>query len=607
MFSKDSITSKFKESKETAIVSLKLANLFWKTEPLLFNGTFLFYVIPAVLPFINLYIAKLVIDLVVQFSVSGNFNPASFYPLIALRTLTYFLGSASYNTQFFFNNLLRNKVGIYLTDIFYSKVSNLDIYYFDNDKFRDLLEKSRESVDFRIYNQINFLFYGLNSVIQLIISFIAIASLNWFFIILVLLVAIPSFIDEAYRAKVGWAVWDKNSPFRKRFGYLAHLSQSRWEIKEIKIFKLAQRFISEIKDIQQKFYQENKKISFQSFISGTAFDLLSTLVFIGIEVYVILQVIFRKLSVGDIGFYAGVVSNFQNSLAGSLSNLNRIYENTLYIKNYFELLSLEPKVKVPENGVKLDLKSAPKIEFKDVDFTYPEAKEKVLHNFSLTINPGEKIAFVGENGAGKSTIIKLLARFYDVDKGEILINGNNIKDLDLSDWYQYFGVLFQDFNHYDDPVKENIYFGDVEQKMDIKNIIKASTAAGAHQMINKLDNKYEQMLGKTFEKGTELSGGQWQKIALSRAFFRNAPVIVLDEPTAALDAKAEAEIFGRVEKLSKDKTVIIISHRFSTVRNADKIYVINNGKIVESGSHEKLMKEDGQYATLFKLQAKGYQ
>ena len=241
-----------------------------------------------------------------------------------------------------------------------------------------------------------------------------------------------------------------------------------------------------------------------------------------------------------------------------------------------------------------------------MDFTYPGVKTKILRNFSLTINPGEKVAFVGENGAGKSTIIKLLARFYDVTAGEILINNKNIKELEIETWYKNLGVIFQDFIMYEDSAKENIRYGKIYEEMGLEKITEAAKASGAHPFIEKLDKGYEQMLGRMFKGGTDLSVGQWQKIALARGFLRDAPILVLDEPTASIDARAESEIFNKVEKLSKDKTVIIISHRFSTVRNADKIYVIDDGKIVESGSHTELMKINGQYATLFNLQAKGY-
>jgi ATP-binding cassette subfamily B protein len=277
------------------------------------------------------------------------------------------------------------------------------------------------------------------------------------------------------------------------------------------------------------------------------------------------------------------------------------------VQSIFDVLDAKPLLVENPNPIVLTGSTPPLIEFNHVDFSYPHSKKKILQDFSLQIYPGEKVAFVGENGAGKSTIIRLLTRFYDVTNGELLLDGKNIKDLDTQAWYKKIGVLFQDFGRYEHSVKENIYFGDVTKPVDGESIHVAATLSGAKEFIQKFDAGYDQMLGKTFEKGEEISTGQWQKIALARAFFRNAPILVLDEPTASIDAKAESEIFERVEKLSKDKTVIIISHRFSTVRNADRIFVIDNGKIIETGNHEKLMKLDGQYAKLFTLQAKGYQ
>lgn len=290
-----------------------------------------------------------------------------------------------------------------------------------------------------------------------------------------------------------------------------------------------------------------------------------------------------------------------------MRNLNQVFDSSLYVNSIFEVIDSQPIVKEIESPIKTDSGKAPLIEFRNVKFSYPDTDNLILDDFSMVIKPGEKIALVGENGAGKSTIIKLLARFYDVLEGEILINGINIKNLSIDDWFKHIGVLFQDYNRYEDSVKENIYLGNVEKEVDLQEIMKASFSAGAHKMVEKFDKGYEQILGRMFEGGIELSGGQWQKVALARAFFRNAPILILDEPTASIDAKSEAEIFEKVENLSKDKTVIIISHRFSTVRNADKVYVIDKGRITEQGSHEQLMKTDGQYAAMFKLQAKGYQ
>lgn len=601
-------TEKLNQVKETISTSVRLLKLVWRIDRWLFMGTVVSTVIPAFIPFINFYIYKLVIDLVVN-TISTNQPPdfSRLYLLITLRIITYFAQDAAFRTQDFLERLLWTKVPITLNDLIFKKTASLDIQYFEDSHFKDLLEKIRDAYAWRPQQLVSDLLMGFQSLIQLFIASVAIAKLNWFLIILVASVAIPEFLLQTQYSKLSWGVWSQNSPFRKRYWYLAGLLQHAYTIKEVKIFRLAKNFLDEIRLIQTKFYHDNAKLARKNFGLNLIFNGLSTAIFIGVEIFVIFQALAKRITVGDISFYTGVVNNFQNSLGGLFRNLNRVFENSLYVKSIFEVLDAEPLIKEAQNPVKPRWKKAPKIEIKNVDFSYPDTKKKIFKNFSLTINPGEKIALVGENGSGKTTLIKLLARFYDIDKGEILINGINIKKLEIGSWHKYLGVLFQDFNRYEHTVKENIGFGKAYQKPALWEIIRAATSAGAQIMIKRLEKGYEQMLGKTFEGGVELSGGQWQKIALARAFFRNAPILILDEPTASLDAKAEAEIFNRVGKLSKNKTVIIISHRFSTVRNADKIYVIDNGQIVEAGSHEELMKLNGQYTTLFKLQAKGYQ
>ncbi|KKS71156.1 hypothetical protein A3A14_03330 [Candidatus Daviesbacteria bacterium RIFCSPLOWO2_01_FULL_43_38] len=608
MLSEKLPSEKLGQIKDTFSTSFRLLKLIWSVDHWLFIGTFASAIIPAIIPFINIYIYKLVIDLVVlAVSTDTAFDPSKLYSLIGFRVATYFIQEVAFRTQGFLERLYWTKFPIYLNHIVFKKVSGLDMQYFENSKFRDLLEKVRDSSAWKPQQLVDHIFMGLQSLVQLLIAFAAIARLNWFLVILVASVAIPEFINQTRQSKVSWGVWSQNSPLRKRFWYLSGLLQHSWTIKEVKIFRLAEKFLDELKSIQTKFYKDTAKIAKQNYLLNLVFNGLSTAVFIGVEVFVIFEALAKRITIGDINFYTGVVSNFQNGLGGLFRNMSGIFENSLYVKSIFEVLDTEPAIKMNEKAVKVEFKNPPKIEFKNVDFAYPETDKRILKNFSLTINPGEKVALVGENGAGKTTLMKLLARFYDVTAGEILIDGINIKDLDLDSWYKYFGVLFQDFNKYEHTAKENIGFGRTHENVELKEIIGAAGQAGAHSMIEKFDAGYEQMLGKTFEGGVDLSGGQWQKIALARAFLRNAPVLVLDEPTAAIDARAEAEIFNKVERLSKNKTVIIISHRFSTVRNADKIYVVENGRVVESGSHKELMKTDGQYAALFKIQAKGYQ
>lgn len=599
---------KMNQIKESLWVSYRLLKLVWGVDKRLFLGTAISTTIPAIIPFINIYIYKLVIDLVVK-SITSNQIPnySYLYFLIALRMVTYFIQEAAFRTQGFVERLFWTKVPITLNELVYKKTSSLDIQYFEDSHFKDLLEKVRDAAAWRPQELVMHLFMGLQSSIQVIIATVAIAQLNWFLMILVLSVSVPEFIIQTRYSKLSYGVWSSNSPYRKRFWYLAGLLQHYHTIKEVKIFKLAKNFMAEIRNIQEKYYKENSKLAKENYFLNLVFNVLSTLVFVGVEVYVILEALAKRITVGDISFYTGVVMNFQSGLGGLFRNMNGVFDNSLYVKSIFDILEAEILIKEIKNPVKISHIKTPKIEFKNVDFSYPDTRKKILKSFDLIINPGEKIALVGENGAGKTTLIKLLTRFYDVSSGEILINGENIKNLEIESWYQCLGVLFQDFNKYEHTVTENIGFGKAYEEINIKEVVQAAVSAGAHEMIEKLNKGYEQMLGKTFEGGLELSGGQWQKIALSRAFLRNAPVLVLDEPTASLDARAESEIFNRVEKLAKDKTVIIISHRFSTVRNADRIYVIDKGKIIEAGDHKQLMKLNGQYATLFKLQAKGYQ
>ena len=597
---------KWERTKEAVAVSWRLVCLVFKVDPFLFSLTFATTLVPAIIPFVNAYLYKLIIDLVVEAIKGEAFDFRTLYILIAIRAGSYFLAYVATAVQDYVERILWLKTPIKLNDMILEKLTGLDIEYFEDPKFRDLLEKVKEAIGFRPQNLLSYIMFSAQTFLQLTIALIAIINLNWILVLLISFIAIAELLNQTHQADLAWGIWFSNSPERKKFWYLSNLMADFRSIREIKIFELASTFIKDVRGIQQKFFTDQSKLAKRAFSYGLLFNGLSSAVFIGFEIYVVLQAVRRKVTVGDINFYTDVVEQFQNGISGFFRNVGLIFENALYVKSLFDLFDLEPRLNTSGKNIKLKRGKAPKIEFRNVDFSYPGSEEKLLDNFSLTINPGEHIALVGENGAGKSTIIKLLARFYDVTGGEILIDSKNIKDLDVQDWYRHIGVLFQEFNRYDYSAKDNIEFGKVYAKSDFKEIVRAAKESGADKVIDKFKDKYDQILGKTFKGGMELSWGQWQKIALGRAFFRDPEVLILDEPTASIDAKSEAEIFDKVQKMPRSKTVIIISHRFSTVRNADKIYVIENGKIVEAGNHEELMKKDGQYASLFKLQAKGY-
>ncbi|HLC70313.1 MAG TPA: ABC transporter ATP-binding protein, partial [Patescibacteria group bacterium] len=313
------------------------------------------------------------------------------------------------------------------------------------------------------------------------------------------------------------------------------------------------------------------------------------------------------LQVGTLTFFLASITDFRLSLSGLFQNLGQQYQDGLFVNDVFTLLDTKPVIQIPPKAIQLDQKKTPTIIFDNVSFAYPGAEVLSLKNISLTIVPGEKLAFVGANGAGKTTLVKLLCRFYDPTEGRILIDGYDLKNIDLESWYFHLGALFQDYQNYRFLVKEAIAFGRTGEKPSFEKVQLSARTAEADVFIEKWEQQYEQQLGKDFTGGVEPSIGQWQKLALARAFYREPRVLILDEPTSSIDAEAESKIFEKLEKLPKDRTVILISHRFSTVRQANRIAVIEGGELKELGTHQELLKENKTYARLFKMQAKGYQ
>ena len=606
---------KFKKTTKTKLAefasayrtSKRLLGVLWHVDKKLFTGNLLTILVPGVTPFVNAYIYKLIIDYIVRATSGHPVDHRYLLMLIGARIVSLFIQDAAYTAQRYYDLLMWTKLPVHLYQEVLSKLSALDLEYFENSAFKDQLEKVRESYSWRPLNMISQLFYSAQSLLQVLIATVAIITLNWSLAIAIIIVAIPTLLYQAKYAGIIWGIWDNNSPHRKRFWYLADIIQNGQSVKEIKLFQLRSTFLDQISDIYQKFVKENVGVARKQYYTGLAIGVLNIGMYAIIEIFIIFAALGKRITIGSITYFTSVLNNFQSGVNGLFRNLSLVFDQSQYIRSIFEVLDTETKIPAPAQPIKLDTKRVPKIEFKNVSFSYPGTTAKVLDGFSMTIEPGQKVAFVGENGAGKTTLVKLLGRFYDVDGGEILIDGTNIKQLDLPTWYQMLGVLFQDFIKYEYPLRDNIHFGNVSAPNEIASIIKAAHQSGADSVAEQLPDQYDQMLGKTFEGGTDLSTGQWQKVALARGFYRDASVLILDEPTAAIDAKAESEIFERVEQLAEDKTVLIISHRFSTVRNADKIYVLESGKIKESGSHEELMKQAGTYATLFSLQAKGYQ
>jgi ATP-binding cassette subfamily B protein len=442
----------------------------------------------------------------------------------------------------------------------------------------------------------------------LISSSVVIASKFPIFIPIVIAANIPSFIASSrFRDNVWSYVGTQRGIVERLFTYIRTTFSNPSTSKEIAIFKNGPLLLGKFKKTHNQYYRSFDKANKDNLFMMILVTLIQNGALIFTQGINLMSVLTGRIAVGQFALYFQQTINLSEGTTGILDGYSSMSVRSKYVDSYFELLNFPNSISTSKVAEIVPTNPKPAtIEFKNVFFKYPETERFILKDFNLVINPGEKIALVGENGAGKSTLIKLLLRFYDTNDGEILINGINIKNLDLNQWHKQIGALFQDFIKYQFTFKENIIFGNLEKKDDMKALHDALKQSGAENYLADLPNGLEQIVGKTFDEGVDLSGGQWQKLALARAFFRDAPFLILDEPTSAIDAKAEFEIFENVQKLQKDKTVIIISHRFSTVRTADRILVLDEGKIIEEGSHEKLMKEKGVYAELFEIQAQGY-
>jgi ATP-binding cassette, subfamily B, bacterial len=380
--------------------------------------------------------------------------------------------------------------------------------------------------------------------------------------------------------------------------------------KEVKLFNLGRFFIERFKNLANKLYEEDKNIIVRRYLMNFVWTGLTVAANSTIYLYVALQTIIHSLPLGSLILYTQSAVQAGQSFQGLLNGVSGTYENNLYVGTLFEFLEYEPKIVSPlePKPVEPEVKGLD-VEFRDVSFTYPgkdPVTQAALKHVSFTIKAGEAIALVGRNGAGKTTLVKLLTRLYDPDEGEILIGGRNIKEYDLQDLREQVGVIFQDYVNYYMSARENIGVGRINEIENEDLVMSAARKSGANAVIEQLPSGYETMLGRWFKDGTQLSGGEWQKVALARAFMRDARILVLDEPTSSLDAQAEYEVFEHFRTLTEGKSAIFISHRFSTVRLADRIFVIEHGGILESGSHQELMALDGRYAELFNLQAEAY-
>ncbi|MEH1007582.1 ABC transporter ATP-binding protein [Winogradskyella sp. ECml5-4] len=602
---KDDQKTNIKSSFNALIYIPRFFKEIWKVNKSLFLLSAFCRLIGALLPVVILWIGKLIIDeIILQISLD---NP-EYYTLwtyVAVEFGLIILSDLISRAISLTDGLLGDEYNIATSVTIIKKTNQINISLLEDSEFYDKLERARTQTTGRVALMSNVLGQA-QSAISITTLIAGLIYFEPYLIILLVLSIIPSFINEVRYSQRQYSLARSWTSERRELDYLRFIGANDKTAKEIKLFGLTDFVVNRFKNLSEEYYQLNKTLAIKRSALGFLFNVLGSLSYYGAYVFIIYRVLSGAITLGELTFLSGSFNRLMRNLQDFFSKFTRISESALYLKDYFDFIDISIVSKVKEN-MPLPKHITKGFEFKDVHFAYPNSEVEILKGISFNLKAGEKLAFVGQNGAGKTTLIKLLLRFYEPTSGEILLDGININRFNIAEYQEYFGVIFQDFFRYEFTVRENIAIGNIDELENQSKIENAAELSLANDVVAELKHGYNQQLGKRFSNGQELSGGQWQKVALARAYMKNAEVMILDEPTSALDARAESEVFGRFIGLTEGKTSIIISHRFSTVRQANRILVLEHGKVLEIGTHEELMTNKNLYSELFSLQAEGYQ
>ena len=598
-----------------------LLRMVWGTSRALTASMIALRLVRSVVPILALWTGKLIIDAVVAAQRAGDATWESLWRLVALELGIVvggeILARASVIVESLLGDLFANRISVRLME----HAATLDLAQFEDPDFYDHLERARRSTVGRL-GLISQLLGILQDFITLLTLSGALLAFSPWLLLLLVVAVLPSFLGETHFASLGYSLLFRWTPERRQLDYLRLVGASDRTAKEVQMFGLAAWLTERYRALADRFYAENRRLALRRGLVSAVLSVVGTVGYYGAYAVVIWRTVQGAMSLGTLTFLAATFSRSRDLIQRLLLAASDIFEQALYLRDLFVFFEMKPTIASRPGAPAVPRPIREGFTFEDVGFRYPGSERWAVRHLSFTLRPGERVALVGENGAGKSTIVKLLARLYDPTEGRVLLDGLDLRDYDLASVRQAVGVIFQDFVRYDMPLDENIGVGQIDAVTDAfaartgtthgngantpARIVGAAEKSLASSLLPRLERGYGQMLGKRFEGGVDLSGGEWQKVALGRAYMRDAQLLILDEPTAALDARAEYEVFVRFSELMKDKMAIVISHRFSTVRMADRIIVLEGGKIIEQGSHEHLVARGGVYAELFELQASGY-
>jgi ATP-binding cassette subfamily B protein len=577
----------------------------WESGPAVVTWSIALRILVAFLPISIGKVGQYIVDNTNNTVIHHTPIPKDFWWLVALEMALAVTMGILLRLVDYCDNLLADRYTHHVSVEVMRKAAALDVTVYEDPIFYDRLERARVQATDRLA-----MIQSMGRLLQQIVTTITFsAALLWYspwLLLLLIAGVIPAFLGESHFAFLGYAKNFRQTPIRRQMDYLRQVGGSKEAAKELKLFNLSEYLTERFSKLSEQIYHENVALAKRKVFWGGVLSIIATLGYYGSYAFVIWRAVNGFYSIGLLFFLTQAIMQASSNIQQVFSTASGIADQALFLTDLIAFFDMKPRVESVANGIKTPRPIKRGFEFRNVSFAYPGTERRVLKNFNFTLSPGERIALIGENGQGKTTVVKLITRLYDPTEGEILLDGVDLREYDLDDLHAEMGVIFQDFMRYEMTARENIAVGRIERPHTEEEIVYSAQKSLADGVIAKLAGSYDQMLGRRFETGVDLSGGEWQKIALARAYLRDAQLLILDEPTAALDAKSELEVFERFAELTTGKMALLISHRFSTVRMADRIVVLEGGRLVEEGSHQQLIALGGRYAAMFEMQAASY-